>query len=100
MKRTNCIICKKKPEQPFKEPLIEKQKYPVCSKECFNVYLICWNDEDNFPENLNNVRDLLNSQQTKPKLPDGNSFRGNSLEVTDKTADTYTKEQIEEFPDY
>lgn len=107
MKRTNCIICKKKTEKPFKEPLIDKQKYPVCSKECFTIYLCCWKEEKEFPENLNNVKDLLTSQQTKPLLEDvkGKDMHPNKMHTSShrellKTADTYSKEQIEEFPDY
>jgi hypothetical protein len=47
-----CIICKKKTDELYAYPEVDKVKYPICSIECFSKYLDLWSDEKNFPNNL------------------------------------------------
>jgi endogenous inhibitor of DNA gyrase (YacG/DUF329 family) len=113
MKKTNCLICKKKTEKPFKEPLIEKQIYPICSKECYSIYLCCWKDEKNFPENLNNTQrkknnaDGSNTHYLETQNRAGEENKQEHMPVGSHSSNTmrshvekHSKEQIEEFPDY
>lgn len=47
-----CVICKKKTDELYICPEVEKVKYPICSKECFLKYMELWKDEKHFPKNL------------------------------------------------
>jgi len=61
-----CKICKKKIENTKYKPKINKVEYTLCSQRCFSIYLNCWKDEKNFPENLNNI----NVPQEIEEFPD------------------------------
>lgn len=71
-----CTICKKLINNLFKTPIYNKKKYYCCSEKCYKTY-------------LNEIWRNNNSQQENLKKP-----------FYTPPADTYTKEQKEEFPDY
>lgn len=54
MRRTTCKVCKQQTETIKYNPIVNKQKFPICSDNCFKIYKNFWKDEKNFPENVIN----------------------------------------------